>query len=82
MKLNPAQLGAIFEKMKNKPGQMNPRVPKVPTPHPKMLAPIAPPQIPGTPNPNVSNNPNQVNPNFIGEGKAQRFKRIKSMFGL
>lgn len=62
----------MFEHIKK---SLNTRAPSVPTSHPKMLAPLTP-QIPA-----VGNN-DQINPNYIGSGRPQRFKKIKSMFGL
>jgi hypothetical protein len=39
--------------------------------------PVAPPMNPGLPG-----NANQVNPNLVGPGKSQRFKKLKSMMGM
>jgi hypothetical protein len=76
MAMNPKMRAAMFEHL-SKQGRMNPMAPRVPTPHPKMIAPIAPPMPPNQPNPS-----NQVNPNYVGNPKLQRFKRLKTMFGL
>lgn len=89
--LTPAQKNAIFEKIKNKstgginPKPMTPHEPSMV--HPKLIAPITPPapQIP--PNPGASGMPpmnpsGQVNPNMIGNPKAQRFARMKKMLGI
>lgn len=87
MRLNGKQLGAIFEKLKAAKMTNNP--PRVPTPHPKMLNPpmpaVAPrqPPMPGLPGQNaLPSQANKVNSNYIGNPAQQRFKRIKSMFGI
>lgn len=74
--MNPKQRAAVFEHLA-KSGKLNATAPRVSTPRPRMIAPIAPPMPPSAPNPS-----SQVNPNFIGPAKSQRFKKIKSMFGL
>lgn len=85
-KLNPKQLGVVFEKLKA--AKMGTMAPKVPTPHPKMLNPPAPtmapkqPPMPGLPGASNPSQANRVNSNYIGNPAQQRFKRIKSMFGI
>lgn len=74
MALNSKQRSAVFEKLA-KAGKLTTQAPKIATPHPKMLDPIAP-KVPA-----VATN-SQVNPNFVGNPKAQRFQKIKRMFGL
>jgi hypothetical protein len=86
MKLNGQQLGAIFEKLKQ--AKMGTAAPKVPTPHPKMLNPPMPAMAPKPPSmaglPGQANpmNANKVNSNYIGNPAQQRFKKIRSMFGI
>jgi len=78
MPISPKQRNAIFEKLRTT-GKLSTNTPKVPTPHPKMLtAPPAPAMPPGAGMPQLQ----QVNPNFIGNGKQARFAKIKKMFGL
>ncbi len=78
MRINQKQRAAVFENLK-KTGKFTNKVPGVPTPHPKMLTPLTPPTLPGAPK---MEDPNKVNQNYIGNGRSQRFKKIKSMFGL
>lgn len=87
MKLNNKQLGAVFEKLKA--AKLGTSAPKVPAPHPKMLNPPAPqmapkmPSMPGLPGGQAAPmQANKVNSNYIGNPAQQRFKKIKSMFGI
>lgn len=73
MSLSPKQRGAIFSKNK-KPG-MTTKVPSVPHPSPKMLAPLMP-DVP------IVSNPDQVDKDYIGKGRAHRFSKIRKMFGM
>jgi hypothetical protein len=75
---NPKRRAAVFEKLRNS-GKLSTNAPRVPTPHPKLLtAPPAPVMPAGAQMPTAQ----QVNPNFIGNAKQQRFSKIKKMFGL
>jgi hypothetical protein len=78
MALSGMQRAAIFEKLK-KAGRINPAVPRIPTPHPKMPAPMAPAMA--SQMPQAPTNPDLVNPNYVGKGKAQRFKKLKGILG-
>ncbi len=70
-KLNPAQRGAFFEKLKKQKGA--PEITAPPSPK-KMIAPIMP-KIPAV------GTTDQVNPNFVGSAKKQRFQKLKKIFG-
>lgn len=78
MALSPGQRAAVFEKLKKR-GIVHPMNQVPPTPHPKLANPMVPPmaKIPTAPT-----NMDQVNPNFIGQGRAQRFKKLKSVMGI
>lgn len=92
---NPKVRDAFFEKLKQS-GKLSTTSPRVQTPHPPIARSLGQPPVPqqlsGMPKlpsptntgamtqPNV--NPGQVNPNFIGNPKAQRFQKIKKMFGV
>lgn len=78
MNLSPKRRAALFEKLRTI-GKLTTNVPKVPTPHIKQLPqPPMPQVIPA----GQSALPNeQVNPNFIGKGKQQRFRKLKAILG-
>lgn len=79
--MNRKQLAAVFEKLKSSGKLNNPAASKIPMPaSPKMKNPLT---VKSTPDllGKAPKNPDEVNPDYVGKGKRQRFRKLKNLFG-
>jgi hypothetical protein len=75
--INPKMRAAIFEHL-SKSGRLKPVTPHVPMAGTKIPQALVPPQLPnGNPLPSQ-----QVNQNLVGNPRAQRFQKMRKMFGM
>ena len=81
MKLSPTQRKALFEKLKTS-GKLKQNEASAPLMSPKMPKPPMAPTTPQAASTKVMTNPEKVNPNYIGNPRASRFKKIRNMFGI
>lgn len=84
MAFSPKQRAAIFEKLKQSPKMQQPlKPPSAPQTMKPLSAPKPPKQMSSFNDiPQQAGIKNQVNPNFIGNGRPQRFMKLKKMSGF